>query len=168
MKNRKISLLSCLLIIAMMLSAFAACSPAGHEDSSSSSKGTEQITENTSESGNNTETEIVEEETEEDTTPKLEGEYALLIENADRLKNTVTSYFTNAAREYYRVENKNMNFNYVLTSAEDQLLTLTNKKGKTYVDSSMDVYIKMNTGKTYYASGSQSSATANLYRYGYY
>ena len=168
MKNRKISLLSCLLIIAMMLSAFAACSPTGREDGSSSSKGTEQITESTSESANNTETEVVEVETEEDTTPKLEGEYALLIENADRLKNTVTSYFTNGAREYYRVENKNMNFDYVLTSAEDQLLTLTNKKGKTYVDSSMDVYIKMNTGKTYYASGSQSSATANLYRYGYY
>ena len=115
-----------------------------------------------------TEDENLPAETEKDSTPLLEGEYATLIENADNLKNTVTSYYTNGAREYYRVENMNMNFDYILTGAEDQLLTLTNKKGKTYVDSTMDVYVKMNTGKTYYASGSQASATANLYRYGYY
>ncbi|MBQ8409521.1 MAG: hypothetical protein IJY39_11740 [Clostridia bacterium] len=169
MKNKKLSFLSLLLAIVTCASLFAACGPATSEDSSSSTNDTEQKTEGTEAIGTEeTESNTSAVETEEDTTPKLEGEYALLIENADRLKNDVTSYFTNAAREYYRIENNNMNLDYVLTSAQDQLATITNKKGGTYIEDTMDVFIKMKSGKTYYASGSQISATANLYRYGYY
>jgi len=212
MKHKRISVLSSIMVIAMLLGMLAACSPSTNSsDSTTESKSESPTSATEKESGNETEgatsssesesasegqttgsekpdqsetesnngtevtdgTETVEDteketQTEADTTPRLEGDYALLIENADRLKNKVTSYFTNAAREYYRVENQNMNFDYVLTEKESQLLTLMNKSGKTYVDSSMDVYIKMNSGKTYYASGSQSPATANLFRYGYY
>ena len=192
MNNAKIKLISFLLLCSMCLGVLTACTPGsgtGNDTTDSKEQTTDKIessetsseaktegssdetagnTETASTETSETETDKVIQNTEADTTPKLEGEYALLIENADNLKNTITSYFTNAAREYYHVQNQNMNFNYILTEKEDQLLTLTNKQGKTYVDSSMDVYIKMNSGKTYYASGSHSPATANLYRYGYY
>lgn len=192
MNNAKIKLISFLLLCSMCLGVLTACAPGsgtGNDTTDSKEQTTDKIessetsseaktegssdetvgnTETASTETSETETDKVIQNTEADTTPKLEGEYALLIENADRLKNTITSYFTNAAREYYRAENRNMNFDYVLTEKESQLLTLMNKRGKTYVDSSMDVYIKMNSGKTYYASGSQTPATANLFRYGYY
>lgn len=186
MKRSTISKLSLLLALLMLGGSIVACdSPeepteittqeSVSETEEVSDTGTKSDTESASSETDNktetteeTETDPQETETEEDTTAKLEGDYALLIENADRLKNDVTSYFTNAAREYYHVKNQNMSLDYVLTENESQLLTLMNKNGKTYVDSSMDVYIKMNTGKTYYASGSQSPATANLFRYGYY
>lgn len=32
----------------------------------------------------------------------------------------------------------------------------------------MDVFVRMKNGSTYYASESQKSAEANLYRFGYY
>ncbi|MBE6684553.1 MAG: hypothetical protein E7592_02735 [Ruminococcaceae bacterium] len=99
---------------------------------------------------------------------KLEGEHADLIENAHSLKNGVTSYFSDASREHYRVENNNMTLSYPLTSIEDQLVSITNKKGNAYVTDTMDVYVTMENGKTYYSSGSFYSAEANIFRYGYY
>ena len=99
---------------------------------------------------------------------KLEGPYADLIENAHALKNGVTSYFTDPSREHYRVENNNMILDYTLTSKEAQAVTLRNKNGDVYVSDTMDVYVAMENGKTYYSSGSFYDAEANLFRYGYY
>ncbi len=106
--------------------------------------------------------------TEKESQSILEGEYAELIENADYLKNGVTSYFVDGNRNYYRVENNNMDLDYVLTGKESQLVSISNKKGNAYVKDTMDVFIKTTDGNTYYASGSQRDAVANLYRYGYY
>ena len=106
--------------------------------------------------------------TEKESQNILEGEYADLIENADYLKNGVTSYFVDGNRNYYRVENNNMNLDYVLTNKESQLVSISNKKGNAYVKDTMDVFIKTTEGNTYYTSDSQRAAVANLYRYGYY
>ncbi|MBQ9749981.1 MAG: hypothetical protein IJV87_05305 [Clostridia bacterium] len=106
-----------------------------------------------------------------------------IVENANKLANGVTSYFGTAAgvldgndttkptvdgdRQNYVVENNNMNFYYPLTNEESQYATITNKAGETYVEDTMDVYVKISDQK-YYASNSIKSATANIYRYGYY
>ena len=82
--------------------------------------------------------------------------------------NGVTSYFVDGNRNYYKVENNNMNLGYVLTGNESQLVTIRNKKGNSYVKDTMDVFIKTTEGNVYYASDSERSAIANLYRYGYY
>ena len=106
--------------------------------------------------------------TEKESQSILKGDYSELIENADYLKNGVTSYFVDGDRNYYKVENNNMNLDYVLTGKESQLVTISNKKGNAYVKDTMDVFIKTTEGNVYYASGSERNAVANLYRYGYY
>ena len=105
--------------------------------------------------------------TEKESNSILEMDYADLIENADYLKNGITSYYLDANRNYYRVENNNMNLGYTLTAQENQLVSITNKAGKSYIKDTMDVFIKTTEG-TYFASESQRAAVANLYRYGYY
>ena len=190
MKKRCLALIALLLVSVMTVGMLAACrTPSkGDETTTQGSEnttegtttgGTEETTkggeETTTKGGEETTTKGGEETTTkggEETTDsgelKLEGPYADLIENADALKNGVTSYFTDASREHYRVENANMNLDYPLTSTEQQLVTITNKKGNTYVADTMDVYVAMENGKTFYASGSFYDAEANLFRYGYY
>ena len=107
-------------------------------------------------------------ETEEAVVSLLEGEYALMIENAERLKNNVTAYYSDGNRTAFTVENKGLIFEYPLSATMDSLATLKNKSGGVYVKDTMDVYVVMENGKTYYASKSTDPATANLFRYGYY
>lgn len=107
--------------------------------------------------------------TEEDTTPLLEGEYAEHIELAERYANTVNSYFGDASRADFVMENKNVSVIYDLESdGAKQIASIQNKRGGTYVENTMDVFIRMSSGKTFYASDSLSDAKANIYRLGYY
>ncbi len=170
MKKRSLALIALILVAVMTAGMLAACkTPTGGDETTT--QGSENTTEGTT-SGTEDTTKGDEETTDEETTvsndPKLEGPYAQLIKNADNLKNGVTSYFTDPAREHYRVENGNMNLNYPLTSTEKQLVTITNKKGNAYVTDTMDVYVAMENGKTYYSSGSFYDAESNIFRYGYY
>ncbi len=103
------------------------------------------------------------------TGPLLTGEYANLIENAYALKNGVQAYFTDAERDSFYFENQEMSLQYALSeNQKKQVTVLTNKNGKNYLENTMDVFVKMTDGKTYYASDSYSNATANMYRIGYY
>ena len=110
------------------------------------------------------------EESEETERPSLiDGEYAALIENANYLKNGVQAGFTDASRDHFALENGNMSFTYALKNENSQLVSaLKNKKGAAYITDTMDVFVRMNDGNTYFASGSTSDATANLYRIGMY
>ena len=111
-----------------------------------------------------------ESESEETERPSLiDGEYAALIENANYLKNGVQAGFTDASRDHFALENGNMSFTYALKNENSQLVSaLKNKKGAAYITDTMDVFVRMNDGNTYFASGSTSDATANLYRIGMY
>ena len=130
----------------------------GETDSSAESDSTPSDTENGEEIT-----------TEADTTPKLEGEHAALIEYADRLANSVQSYRPDVAREYYIMQNSQMETKYALAFAEkQQVLYVKNKAGKSYVENTMDVYLKLENGKTFYASNSMIGASANMFRMGYY
>ena len=170
MKKRSLALIALILVAVMTAGMLAACkTPTGGDETTT--QGSENTTEGTT-SGTEDTTKGDEETTDEETTvsndPKLEGPYAELIENADSLKNGVTSYFTDPSRDHYRIVNGNMILDYPLTSEEDQLVSITNKKGNAYVTDTMDVYVAMNNGKTYYSSGSFYDAEANIFRYGYY
>ena len=125
-------------------------------------------TETASETENATETETSA-ETKPETSPdiKLDGEYGEIIQNADVLKDGVDVYY-DASRKHYTVENQNMALNYDLSASESLLATISNKKGGRYISETMDVFVKMKNGKTYYASDSYDSPLANVYRYGFY
>lgn len=99
----------------------------------------------------------------------LDGEHAELIENANSLKNNVTAYYPDGSREQVFFENTEMLLNYSLASGSDQLVSsLKNKNGKSYVESTMDVFVRMTDGNTYFASGSATNAFFNIHRLGYY
>lgn len=132
----------------------------------------EQVTETEQTSNTQADTDIeteTETETELDTTPRLECENALLIENAQRLAGGIQSYYTDADRTSYRIENKNMSLDYLLTGSADQMVTsIKNTYGKSYLENTMDVFVRMKDGQTYYASASDDQTRVNIYRFGYY
>ena len=184
-------LLSLLLSLATLTGAFVACggeteteskAPTDYTESDTSSHETDTETEAKTDGETDTakqdgtDTERVTEGdtedetfTEEDTTPRLEGEDAALIELADRLANTVNSYYPLPDRSTFVMENKNAVLHYDMETAGAKLVkSLTNAYGKAYLENTMDVYMRMENGSTYFASGSADNAVANIYRLGYY
>ena len=176
MKKTTVSILSLLMSTATLLGSLSACNTppdntetdtetAITESAAASSPETESATQN-----NQTETEnTVEADTEADTTPKLEGANALLIENAERLANGVQGYYSDPERSAYTVQNQNMLLHYDLSANGTQMVTsLTNAKGAPYIENTMDVFVQMKDGKTYFASETDDQTRVNIYRYGYY
>jgi len=191
MSRREISFISCILAVIMLLAAFAACDSSSNPVISESKESlstnaeqtdgdqaseSEQTTEDSeseeasseSQTDSKTETET-DANTELDTSPKLEGENAQLIESAHRLAGGIQSYYTDADRTAYRIENKNMSLDYLLTGSADQMVTsIKNPAGKSYLENTMDVFVRMKDGSTYYASASDDQTRVNIYRFGYY
>ena len=186
MKKRLLSSVSLLLALLMILSALVACTPEGDGEKTTTEKITDSegaqstetgeteetadhpATDTESEAGTegNTETHG---ETETEAAPLLEGEHALLIENANALKNKITAYFSDSNRKSVVFENLEMTLDYGLSSADKQQVNfLKNKKGASYVENTMDVFVRMTDGKTYYASDSSTNGIFNIYRFGYY
>ena len=139
-------------------------------DGSSSEDFTETQSEGSDASSENSNETTTEENTEKETEgAQLSGEHAELIENADALKNGVTAYYTDGTRTGVTFENLEMSLDYNLSSKDSQLVSsLANKKGNAYISNSMDVFVRMTDGKTYYASGSSANAVFNIHRFGYY
>ena len=98
-----------------------------------------------------------------------EEEKENLIESSNKYANTVQAYFTDGNRNHFVIENTEMGLTYMRSASGDQLVSsLVNTCGDEYISNTMDVYVKMNDGKVYYASDSGENAQVNLYRYGYY
>ena len=94
---------------------------------------------------------------------------AALIEYANSIKNGVNYYYPTSNRESAVIENLEMILEYgLLNSGEKKVTSLTNKTGGVYIENSMDVFVRMTSGNTYYASTSKTSTTSNLFRMGYY
>ena len=107
----------------------------------------------------------------EDSEP--EDEYEIdneaLIQYANSIKNGVNYYYPNANRASAVLENLEMSLEYgLLESGNKQVIALTNKSGAAYVQNTMDVFVRMSDGSTYYASTSKTDTTSNLFRLGYY
>ena len=101
--------------------------------------------------------------------PIITGAYADTIMLSNRLADGVQAYYANPARTLYRIENQNMKLEYALASSSSNLVTsLQNAEGKAYLENTMDVFMTMEDGKTYFASESTSAPYANIYRMGYY
>jgi hypothetical protein len=190
----KLSLLSLLLASVMLLGVLASCGGGETEtesnppavstetDISSETEGgsssadiggseTEKQTDSETDKQGSAESESSDKETETDS-PAVsiaDMDNGLLIENAYNLANGVNAYFLDGKRTDFALVNQNMYLEYALANYKDQQVTaLKNSKGKVYIENTADVFVTMNTGKTFYASDSTKSATANLYRFGYY
>ena len=99
----------------------------------------------------------------------LTGEHADLIEHTNSLANGVQAYFTDGGRSQYSIQNQEMTMNYARSSSYPQYVeSIKNTKGAAYIQNTMDVFLRMKNGDTFYASQSAKSAEVNLYRFGYY
>lgn len=169
MKKSKISFISAILATAMLSGSLIACTPAVQNDESSTddtATQTEITTEKDVES--NTEVNTGDETVTETPEVIIEGQYADTIMTANKLADGVQAYY-DAARKKYTVVNKNMTLEYPLTPSVDQMVSsIKNTKGNSYIENTMDVFVKMKDGNTYYASKSTASARANIYKIGYY
>ena len=117
------------------------------------------------------------EETEDETKEDIRVETSLLddiengpsIEYAQSILNGVNYYYPNYKRESAILENMEMSLTYNLSeTGNKQVTSLTNKKGVSYVENTMDVFVRMTDGNTYFASTSTAAVTSNLFRLGYY
>ncbi len=101
--------------------------------------------------------------------PVITGEYADSIMQANRLANGVQAYYPTANRATYRIQNRNMSLEYAISGSQPmQVVALKNAAGQVYLENTMDVFLSMEDGKTYYASKSTAAPHTNLYRLGYY
>ena len=57
---------------------------------------------------------------------------------------------------------------YSLSGEYIGISSITTKSGKVLLENTMDVYITMQDGSTYYASQSTTPARMNMFKYGYY
>lgn len=167
MKKRIIAIISALLALSMTGAVFASCTPGGvtNDPQESESESTSQTDpeENSSESDKNNSGD----ETEDG--PMLDCDNALSIEYANSILNGVNYYYPDYKRETAVIENQEMMLEYgLLTDGNKQVQSLKNKNGVPYVENTMDVFVRMNSGDTYYASTTKVSTTSNLFRLGYY
>ncbi len=172
MSKRAISLLCLVLILAMCFPLLVGCKKQEETSETESKIDTEETinTESGTNDGGETTSDTepgTEIETEKETL--LSGENALIVENADNLKNGVQAYFSDGDRTHVTFENLEMSMEYTLSNDYAQQVTfLKNNKGKTYLENTMDVFVTMQDGKTYFASDSAVSTKWNIYRFGYY
>ena len=197
MKHKILGILAIALASLMLLGTLASCNilTGGEETSSESSSPTEgsssigssdgedseessesangggvESSEDSESNGSSEESSSREEDSEysEDTnTPLLSGENAPIIELANTLKNGITAYFTDPTRNKYHFENKNVGVTYDLVGSK-LVESITNRVGGVYVENTMDVFLRMTDGTTYYASQSDKTPVANIFRMGYY
>lgn len=186
------SLLSLILSSLMILSSLTACTVGdnGGQDSSSSTDtgavessdvtskattDTETVENTTDETASSTTEDTDEETTVESDSPLLEGDHAVIIEGAEALANGVNAYFDSGERKSFITENQSMKLSYSTNMLTERKLTsLTDKNGNTYIENTMDIFVRMQNGSTYYASKTANSAKVsqfaglNVFRYGYY
>ncbi|MCR5694828.1 MAG: hypothetical protein K6G89_07675 [Clostridia bacterium] len=97
-----------------------------------------------------------------------DGPYGETITTAAKYANTVNGYYNSNSKSSYILENTNSKLVYGLTPVEgfSGVRSLYNSNGGEYIANTMDSYVKMDTGKTFFSTG--SVARANLYDQGIY
>ncbi len=199
--RKTLTIISLLLCLTMLVSAFVACSSGnGGTEAGTSEKATESkveteqsesfadtdseetselssVTETVTGSESQTQTETVETETSEaetsepeTTPPVIESIHSELVELASNLKNKVVTSYDQSLQKVISISNDVMSLGYRRKNTGDNLYLayLQTPDGKTYIEETMDVYVKLKDGTTAYASGSLNNPFLNIYRYGYY
>lgn len=89
---------------------------------------------------------------------------------ANAAANGVQGYYENGDRNDYVLENHQIRLSHGLTGYRNKLVTsLKNSQtGNTYLENTMEPYLKRTDGSVYYAGNSQSNARMNTTRLGYY
>ena len=91
------------------------------------------------------------------------------IETTNALAGTVQAYFEHSNWYKYIAENTNMSLKYTVSKDFPQYIDyIQNSQGKSYIENTMDVFVRLTDGHRVYASNSSEHAIVNMYRHGYY
>ena len=174
MKKKQLSIIAFMLAALMTAGSLFACgkkdvavstSPkASEEAESATATESPSIFESDSESepanenGTESEGDVESESAEGNRIDVVANEYDKIIDNAYGLSNSVQSYFSDPSRSHLVIENKQMELNYAKSNCNDQLISyIKNKNGGTYIENTMDVFVTMTNGNTFYASRSNKN-----------
>ena len=174
MKKTFCSILSIILILTMIAGALVSCKTGDGNESSDTKEQESQSTGRETESFS----EKADTDSKEPVGPVEPGdavepsEHIDLIQAANGLANGIQAFFTDGSRTHLSIQNQEMTLNYARSILSDQLVeSIKNNNGAAYIQNTMDVFVRMSNGDsydTYYASQSNHSAEANIYRFGYY
>ena len=106
--------------------------------------------------------------TQETTVPSSDMD---VIDLSNKLTNGSYPYYTDTSRNELLITNNVMDLGYRVTNALGDMTVshLSTKDGHAYIKDTMDIFVRMKDGSTFYAGkSSNSQATLNIYRYGYY
>lgn len=164
--KKTVRLLAISLAFIMLFASLASCGWLfGGDETESTGESQSQESGSTSESESGSE----EETGGDDDEILISGGDSELIDLSNKLANKVNSGYIDVDRYKYQISNNNMILSYSTTnSAPQQVTSITDKKGNAYVTDSLDVFVRLRNGNTYYSSASAISATTNIYRLGYY
>ena len=173
MKRKAIAIISFVLLLALFVTALPACRNTEGTDFKSTD---ETVTDNQSgdvndsnaESNDETEDTESEADTESEDEGKLDIKNGELIESANKYAGGVQAFFEDGNRTQFTVKNSEMSLTYTRAASGDQLVSSIKGADGDYITDTMDVFVKMKNGQTYYASDSGVDAQVNLYRFGYY
>ena len=172
-----VKILALLLSAVLFFTACGSCSPDNDTDSTvettdkSGNTETEsyvtqaiESSESETESAETTASESDESETTTETDMIApEGEHGELIALNNSLANGVQAYFADGDRNSFVLANKNMTMSYSRRAGNSQLVSyIKNTQGKSYIENTMDVYVKMADGSVHYASKSAKNASVNI------
>lgn len=195
--NKTTKILALVLAIVMICSALAACGSNGQittteqpsdetteattkaPTDSPSEKPSENVTEDKTEDNTEDKTDAnTEDKTDtntEGTTEKIpdeivvEGPHAELIQTTNGLANGVQGSYSDKLWREFDISNQNMTLRYNLPHDREQKVAyIKNTQGKSYIENTMDVFVRMTDGYTVYASSSSDDTLVNIYRFGYY
>ncbi|MBR2334771.1 MAG: hypothetical protein IKA62_00930 [Clostridia bacterium] len=183
MKRILDALISGSMIFVMLLAALVACNVRHVEQTTAttdtytterptipSEESSEELSEESSEESSEAIIEVPEWPSE------IESPYMDTIIYANSVANTiqqnyagVTQWFSNNGQTC-NIQNLCVDMTFLRDNAtKDQYVGyINNKDGATYIENTMDVYVRMSDGNTYYTSKTTNDCYTNVYRHGYY
>ncbi len=89
---------------------------------------------------------------------------------ANEAANAVQGFYEDGNRNHYILENRHIKLSQGLTGYQNKRVAYVKdaETGNTYLENTMDPYIKTNDGSVYYAGNSQANGRMNTTRLGYY
>ena len=168
--NRKIQIIALILTLVMLVAAFAGCGGNISTNETTGGSQNEQPSEQSSEQPSESSSVGVEEESSEPTGDDVvENPHSDLINLTNSLANGVQGAYTSKLWKEYDITNHNMSLRYVLTRGDEQRVAhIKNTHGASYIENTMDVFVRMTDGYKVYASASSDDTLLNIYRFGYY
>ena len=145
-------------------------SPSSSSTESPSSSTTEAPSQDaTNESTTEKSEQSTEDSSEAATDEVIEGPHYELITTASSLTNNVNGGFTNGRWREFDISNNTTSIRYILSRDRAQgVAYIKNSQGASYLENTMDVFVRMTDGYVAYASNSTEDSIVNIYNFGQY